>query len=515
MLILFISIRLFFLCIYPTQDVSQQSTNLQKETVCDYKYLVFDTNLKNMNNYKKEYIVVIDKKPFTLNSYEKSFEEIMVLNYILKEENSDFNYSNMMMTSGKSYYKISKEAYDKINKLKDLKGVYTYIKDTKESRNAWGIENYFGNISINKKYNKDSLQNTLQKYIKNNNTAKEEFSLNEKSVYIKEGIKNINNNKNIKLTIDLSLQDKIKKVLLDDKYKKLNNIGVILLESDTGKIKAMAQKDESLPNINLCAKGMGYEPGSVYKLITLASALEEGKITMNDFFYCSCSICNICHGKLTVSDALSKSCNDIFGKIGFKTEYKKLIEYSKKLGLYNKVLLLEEESAGTRPKVESGISNISIGQCFTVTPIQIAGAINCIVNDGIYVKPYIVESVIDNDDKDIYKFSTDNKRVFSLVTSKLVKNAMIQVVNKGTGINAKLDGVEIGGKTGSATSGTQKTTHGWFAGYFKYKDKYYTMVVFVPDLANKIKEDDEELGGGNTAAPVFKSIVSEIVQNND
>ena len=137
------------------------------------------------------------------------------------------------------------------------------------------------------------------------------------------------------------------------------------------------------------------------------------------------------------------------------------------------------------------------------------------MNDGIYVRPYIVESVIDNDDKDIYKFSTDNKRVFSLVTSKLVKNAMIQVVNKGTGINAKLDGVEIGGKTGSATSGTQKTTHGWFAGYFKYKDKYYTMVVFVPDLANKIKEDDEELEGGNTAAPVFKSIVSEIVQNND
>lgn len=515
LLLSLISIRLFFLSIYPTEAVSTQSTNSQKETVCDYNYLVFDDNLKNMNNYKKEYIVVIDKKPFTLNSYEKSFEGIMILNYILKEENPDFDYSKMMITSGKTYFKISKDAYEKINKLKDLKGVYTYIKDTKQSRNAWCIENYFGSISSHKKYDEDTLQKTIQKYIKNNNIGKEEFSLNEKSIYTKDGITNIDDNKNIKLTIDLNLQDKIKEVLLSDNYKKLSNIGVILLESDTGKVKAMVQKDDSAANINLCVKGMGYEPGSVYKLITLASALEEGKITMNDTFYCSGSICNTCHGTLSVENALCKSCNDIFAKIGSKAGYKKLMEYSKELGLYNKVLSLEEESTGKKPKIEAGLSNISIGQCFTVTPIQIAGAVNAIVNDGIYVKPYIVDNIVDNDDEDVYKFKTDTKRVFSEVTSKLVKNSMIQVVNRGTGINAKLEGAEIGGKTGSATSGTKKSTHGWFAGFFKDKDKYYTMVVFAPDLANKTKEEDIELEGGNTAAPVFRDIVSQIVQDND
>lgn len=87
-------------------------------------------------------------------------------------------------------------------------------------------------------------------------------------------------------------------------------------------------------------------------------------------------------------------------------------------------------------------------------------------------------------------------------------------MNRGTGINARLNGAVIGGKTGSATSGTKTTTHGWFAGFFKDNDKYYTMVVFAPDLVNKVNEDDEELEGGNTAAPVFRDIVSQIVQDN-
>ena len=97
------------------------------------------------------------------------------------------------------------------------------------------------------------------------------------------------------------------------------------------------------------------------------------------------------------------------------------------------------------------------------------------------------------------------------VLSKLVKNAMIQVVNKGTGINAKLDGVEIGGKTGSATSGTQKTTHGWFAGYFEYNGQKYTLVVVAPNIG-ETHPDGRELGGGNTGAPIFRDIVNSLIK---
>ena len=94
--------------------------------------------------------------------------------------------------------------------------------------------------------------------------------------------------------------------------------------------------------------------------------------------------------------------------------------------------------------------------------------------------------------------------------SKIVKNAMRNVVLKGTGTKADIKGINIGGKTGSAT-GSDNKTHGWFAGYFTYKNKNYTMVIFTPELEG-IDENNEEAGGGNTAAPIFKEIVKNITK---
>ncbi|MDU1855878.1 MAG: FAD-dependent oxidoreductase [Clostridium baratii] len=97
-------------------------------------------------------------------------------------------------------------------------------------------------------------------------------------------------------------------------------------------------------------------------------------------------------------------------------------------------------------------------------------------------------------------------KIFTETTSKIVKNGMREVVLNGTGQSANVNGIEIGGKTGSATT-SNKTTHGWFVGYFKVKNKEYTMIVFIPDLVSK---KNESLGGGNTAAPIFKDIVLEL-----
>ena len=87
---------------------------------------------------------------------------------------------------------------------------------------------------------------------------------------------------------------------------------------------------------------------------------------------------------------------------------------------------------------------------------------------------------------------------------------MRNVVLKGTGTKADIKGINIGGKTGSAT-GSDNKTHGWFAGYFIYKNKNYTMVIFTPELEG-IDENNEEAGGGNTAAPIFKEIVKNITK---
>lgn len=511
--ILFIlSIRLFMLQVYPSAEVVSQYRNHQSEIITDCKYSVLDTNYKDLIRYNKKYILVIDKEPFSLNNYEKNLEDLMAFNFIMKEEVSEFNYTSIMKSTGKTYYQISEDTFNKIGKLNNIKGIYTYIKDDVDIKYAWNIGTFFASLDKNKDVVEDSLEGTISSYVNNNVYQMKNFYLDNKEMYSSYKLKN-NDNRHLKLTIDKEYNDIINNVLQKECFSKLDNIGVILMESNTGKIRAMTEKDESQAEINLGMEGSGYEPGSIYKLITLSSALEEGLITMQDPFYCSGEICHTVHGMLTVENALKLSCNDCFAKMGNKLGYEKMISYSEKLGLFNRVLNLKGETKGIKPEISKGMNNISIGQCLTVSPVQMIGAVNAIVNDGLYVKPYILEEIIDNEDKPINKFEVTPTRVFSETTSALTKNAMIKVVNSGTGVNAKVEGITIGGKTGSATSGNDKGTHGWFVGYFDYNDITYTMIVFVPNIQDN-GQDGEELGGGNTAAPIFSQIVQQIINKN-
>ena len=188
------------------------------------------------------------------------------------------------------------------------------------------------------------------------------------------------------------------------------------------------------------------------------------------------------------------------------------MEYSEKLGLFSPVLNMKgegrNEASGIKPDEDMGMTNISIGQCITVTPIQVLGFTNAFVNDGVYIKPHIIDKILDSGDNVKKQIETQKEKVFSSITSKLVKNTMIDVVSSGTGKKAAVEGTIVGGKTGSAT-GSNNTTHGWFTGYFTINNKTYTMTVFVPDI-NGIYDMGEEAGGGNTAAPIFGEIVKEI-----
>ena len=104
--------RLFFLTLMPTENVVTQYQNQQNEVISEYNYMVLDTSLKDMIDYKKEFIVVIDKKPFSLNSFSQFYSNLLTLNYILKEEDSDFSFSDIMASEGKNYFKVSEEAYN-------------------------------------------------------------------------------------------------------------------------------------------------------------------------------------------------------------------------------------------------------------------------------------------------------------------------------------------------------------------------------------------------------------------
>ena len=192
-----------------------------------------------------------------------------------------------------------------------------------------------------------------------------------------------------------------------------------------------------------------------------------------------------------------------------------MLKYTTNLGLYNKALGLSgenrEEAVGVMAKPSDGISNFAIGQCITVTPLQIAGAINAVVNDGIYIKPSLVEAIVDEDNNVIETIQNEENRIFTSTTSKLVKNSMYDVIWEGTGSAAKIEGITQGGKTGTATGQGGATTHGWFAGYFELNNKMYTLVVVVPNI-NGVDANGNDLGGGNTAAPIYRDIVKSLMQ---
>lgn len=511
-LMMILSIRLYILQVYPSEIVQNSYQNYQEENISDMKYMILDTNGKDLMKYDKKYVLVIDTRPFKLNNYEETLEDLLALNFIMKSEVDNFNYSDIMKQSGKIYYTISEDTYNKINNLKNIKGIYTYMTDKSDTKKAWSVSSMLSKVLSDDERVPDSLDDSLYSYLKENDNPKCDFYVDGKAVYAKKEVKVNDNNKNIRLTIDKDIEDKVRSVLEKDEYSYLDNIGVTLIESDTGKIRAMVQKDESSANINLGIEQIGYEPGSVYKLITLGAALDMGLININDSFVCKGQICKQIHGKLTVEKALEQSCNDIFADIGAMVGYDKLMEYSQKQGLYSRVLNIagnnKTEAEGIKPDKEAGISNISIGQCMNTTPLQMIGAVNTIVNNGIYKKPYIIESILDKDDNVVKDFSSEEKKIYSETASKLVKNAMKNVVKDGTGKNAFINGIEMGGKTGSST-GNEGKTHGWFAGYFTAQNKTYTMIVFTPDI--KISgSNDEELGGGDTAAPIFKDIVLKI-----
>lgn len=514
-----LTIRLYILMIYPTASVQGELENNQVEYTSDSNYKVFDTNGNSLINYKNKYVMVIDTKPFKLNNYEETLQDLLALNFIMKSEDEEFNFTDIMSQSGKLYYTITKETYEKINKLNDIKGIYTYIYNELDLKEIWSVENIIASIDEDN-ISEDSFEESILDIIKDNKRPTIGFYLDDKSIYRSNETNYGESNKNIRLTIDEYWADKIKDVLNSDAYSKLDNVGVVLLESNTGKIKAMVQKDESEANVNLGIGQLGFEPGSIFKVITEAIALNEGLINMDDTFYCSGNICSnagksYAHGSLTVNQAFEVSCNDIFAEIGQLIGYEKMLKYTTNLGLYNKVLGLDgenrEEAIGVMAKPSDGISNFAIGQCITVTPLQIAGAINAVVNDGIYIKPSIIEAIVDEDNNVIESIQNEENRIFTSTTSKLVKNSMHDVICQGTGSAAKIEGITQGGKTGTATGEGGDTTHGWFAGYFELNDKMYTLVVVAPNI-NGVDANGNDLGGGNTAAPIYRDIIKSLME---
>ncbi len=269
-----------------------------------------------------------------------------------------------------------------------------------------------------------------------------------------------------------------------------------------------------------------YEPGSTFKLITTSAALEE-KITEPDKdgeFSCTGSI-EIAgvrikcwryyrpHGSESLRQALMNSCNPVFIGLGQKIGVEKYYEYLNKFGLLRKtgIDLPGEASSIFLDKNKVGpveLATISFGQRFEITPIELATAVSTIANGGTYIKPRVVKATIDpetNVREEIEPIKLD--RVISKETSENVLSMMQSVVAEGTGKNARVQGYNIGGKTGTSEDGVNTNKYVTsFVGVATISDP---QVVILVTLYNPTGEGGHQ--GGAVGAPVASQILSEVL----
>ena len=270
-----------------------------------------------------------------------------------------------------------------------------------------------------------------------------------------------------------------------------------------------------------------YEPGSVFKTVTASAALQEGIVTDIDQegqFTCTGSI-EVAgvrikcwryyrpHGAESLRQALMNSCNPVFIGLGQKIGVTKYYEYLRKFGLFSKTgiqlpgeansIFIKEEKAGP---VE--LATISFGQRFEITPLQMITAVSSIANDGTYIKPRIVKSIINSQTGEKTDMPVETgEQIISKENAEKVLSMMNSVVSEGTGKNAKVEGYEIGGKTGTSEDGVNTGKYVTsFCGVAETDEPYMVLLI---TLYNPTGDGGHQ--GGGVAAPVGGKIFSEVL----
>lgn len=349
------------------------------------------------------------------------------------------------------------------------------------------------------------------------------------------GFKSSQDGKDIQLSMDINIQ-KIAETSLSG-----INGSVILMDPYSGEIIAMANspdfspcaftegsvfsmnqlKDSAL--LNKSISGL-YPSASIFKLVSACAGLELGKINSSTAFFCQGSIeignrnfkCWSTHKEENLSGAIAHSCDVYFYKLGLMLGPQTIHDYALKFGL-SKLTGIDfpYEASGVIPDplwkrmhnfqswYDGDTANLAIGQGYVlVTPIQIARFMAVFANGGMLVRPYIVQSV---GGRDISKYQRSSSRI------AIKENVINQVRQDLRGVVSAPDGtanvlsnlaVTVAGKTGTAEF-SRGLTHGWFAGFFPYKNPKFVICVFI-----------ENNGSGHMAAALSKRIIEEMVKQN-
>ncbi|NLY86476.1 MAG: PASTA domain-containing protein [Tissierellia bacterium] len=397
----------------------------------------------------------------------------------------------------------------------------------------------------------DYLTGVPGRWIKTTDAASRQLPFDDEKIYeASDGL-------SIVTTIDEAIQHFVEKAaekaLILNKAKKVT---IIAMEPQTGDILALANKPDYDPNnprepldeelkeswANLSQDELlekwyemwrntaisdVYEPGSTFKIITAAAALEENIAKPDSHYYCNgfirdikgvvlrCSQWYNPHGPQTLVEGMNNSCNIVFVNLGRQVGRDLLLKYIKAFGFGETTGIdLNGEQGGIVPQNpesirEVNLATMSYGHGVAVTPIQLVNAVAAIANGGNLMEPRLVKELIDSEGNIVKSFDPVVKRkVLSESTSKTMLEMLEQVVRDGTGTKAYIPGMRVGGKTGTA----QKIIDGKYA-----PGKYIASFAAVapvddPKIALLVIIDEPSAGqyyGGTIAAPVAKEILEE------
>lgn len=532
--LIFVLVYLFF--IYRLVDIQilksdeykqrQENQSTEKIDLNTGRGVIYDRNNEPLTDKKKETILIVQKEKF-INDYnirnlvkevsnlsdkeiykeieeqtESSMFEIQV-NNISKEMEAKLLEENIL---------VSKRSirYDEDSLLSHTIG---YI-NKKDKIGQYGIERSMDEVlnSSNEEY--------ISVFKAGESGRKEGLDVLKGSIKI---VTRDDKDKHIKLTIDKNIQKIVEKVV----DKESNPTAVIISDVESGEILSMSsrpnfdQKDIS-KYISDAEKSKGelrnrviqntYAPGSVFKIVTLYAALDTKIIDENYTYNCTGNtkigknkeVLN-CHNKeghgiQSLTEAFANSCNTAFFDIANKIGKDKIIEYTKKLHLDEKVDIgLEEEASRDIPE-DISIRNLAIGQgSMEFTPLQINQMTQIIANNGTYKPLYIYDSIIDNNKSILKNFNQSKEdEIISPYTLTIVKDMMKKVSLSGTGEALKdLEG-GCGVKTGTAQTNIDgiSVNNGWITGFYPSDTPKYTITVIVEGTKEESK----------SALPIFKEI---------
>lgn len=430
-------------------------------------------------------------------------------------------------------------------------GVLGFVND--ENNGAYGIEAYYN----------QTLSGTNGKQVSIKNAQGRDMSFRYEDLYA------ANDGNSIELTIDATIQQILDKNLKTavEEHGVGNRAAGIIIDVNTGAILGMSTQpsfdpnepyviqDEKLAASVEALLGSGeeyaaarneawfyqwsnkcitepYEPGSVFKTITLSAGLETGVCSLNSSYYCPGyhivnGVRKNCwklagHGSQNLAQAVQNSCNPAFMMIGQGLGGERFYDFFENFGLTSVTgidLPGEAESLYHSKKAlanvndhENSLTSSSFGQTFKVTPIQVVTAIAAAVNGGYLYEPYIVAKVVDADGNTVSETEPTLKRqVISEETSALVCDILESVVSNGSGRNAYVPGYRIGGKTGTSQKIDLLSSTG--------EEEYILSFVGIapmdnPQIACLVLLDEPEVKnsyGSTIAAPVVGTILSEVL----